>query len=78
MIDPKELVEKVRNIKPLSEATRKLLVLMGQPNHQIRDLVRIVENEPALTANVLRVANSSSRSFSKLCSVELHPSPGMK
>ena len=60
MIDPKELVEKVRNIKPLSEATRKLLVLMGQPNHQIRDLVRIVENEPALTANVLRVANSAT------------------
>jgi putative nucleotidyltransferase with HDIG domain len=60
MIDPKELVEKVRDIKPLSEATRKLLVLMGQPNHQIRDLVRIVENEPALTANVLRVANSAT------------------
>jgi len=60
MIDPSQLVEKVRNIKPLSEATRKLLVLMGQPDHQIQDLVRIVEHEPALTANVLRVANSAT------------------
>lgn len=60
MIDPGELVQKVRSIQPLSEATNKLLVLMGQPDHQVKDLVRIIELEPALTTNVLRVANSAS------------------
>jgi HD-like signal output (HDOD) protein len=60
MIDPGELVQKVRSIQPLSDATNKLLALMGQPDHQVKDLVRVVELEPALTANVLRVANSAS------------------
>jgi len=60
MIDPGKLVQKVRDIEPLSDATHKLLLLMGQPDHQVKDLVRIVECEPALTANVLKVANSAS------------------
>ncbi len=60
MIDPSKLVKKVRDIEPLSDATHKLLLLVGQPDHQVKDLVRIVECEPALTANVLKVANSAS------------------
>lgn len=60
MLDAKELLRKVECVRPVSDSARRLLALMGKPNHQMADLVRIIEYDPALTANLLRIANSAA------------------
>lgn len=53
-----EILAKVREIPPLSASASELVTLMGREEHDLRGIVRIVECDAALTARVLRVANS--------------------
>lgn len=43
----------------ISEVAQKLLMVTADPNHSLRDIVKIVENDVYVTARLLRVANSA-------------------
>lgn len=58
MLTLKELMRRVRDLPPLPGAALKLLVLCRDPEVPLRDIVAVIEVEPALTLRVLRLANS--------------------
>lgn len=47
------------SIPPLPEAARRIIKLRGDPNYEVRELVRIVEADPSLAARMLGWANSA-------------------
>jgi len=59
----KEIFRKVRQIPPLSHSASRLMRLMGDPEHNVGDVTRIVECDSALTVQVLRVVNSAALSL---------------
>jgi len=54
----KELIEKIRTIPPLSQSAMRLMELMNNPNRSLQQVAEIVQNDPSLTANVLKVVNA--------------------
>lgn len=54
----KEIVRKIRQIPPLSASASKLMALMGDPDHNVGQVTRIVECDAGLTAHILKVVNS--------------------
>lgn len=58
----KEILEKVTNLPMLSNVASRLLMLVGDPDHSHKDVVSLVENDPTLTARILKVANSAALS----------------
>jgi len=54
-----EILQKIDEIPPLSQSATQLLNLMGDPDHDVMQVTKIVECDPALTARVLRVVNSA-------------------
>ena len=59
-MDTTQILSLVQNIRPLSSEASALLTLMGDEDHTVKDIVRVVECDPALTAHVLKVVNSAS------------------
>ncbi|THB71053.1 MAG: HDOD domain-containing protein [Desulfovibrio sp.] len=53
-----EILEKARLVPMLSQSALALMKLVESGDHSIQDIVRIVEHDPALTANVLKVVNA--------------------
>ncbi|MDY7001635.1 MAG: HDOD domain-containing protein, partial [Thermodesulfobacteriota bacterium] len=45
---------------PLSHSSLRLMEVMGDEDHSLRDVVRIVESDAVLTAEVLKVVNSAA------------------
>jgi putative nucleotidyltransferase with HDIG domain len=63
MFIQKEIIKKVRRIPPLSHSASQLMRLMGDPDHGIGDVARIVQCDSALTTQILRVVNSAALSL---------------
>lgn len=59
-IDTSQVMTLVQAVRPLSGEASRLLTLMGDEDHSVRDIVQIVECDPALTAHVLKVVNSAA------------------
>jgi putative nucleotidyltransferase with HDIG domain len=55
------LIEQVGELPPVSEAALKLLKLLGNPDHDLSEVVRAVQCDGILTAKVLRACNSAYR-----------------
>jgi len=55
-----DILEKARKMPPLSHDSMRLLEIIGNENHNLQDVVLIVESDPALTVQVLKVVNSVS------------------
>jgi len=53
----------IEAIPPLSQTTSLLLAKIGEPQHSLRDVAAIVENDSLLTSLVLKTANSASISL---------------
>ncbi len=60
MIKPDELMNNIKSIPFLSQSAMKLVELMGTEDHNLVDVVNIVECDPILTAKVLNVINSAA------------------
>jgi len=58
MIDSKVLAADARALPPLSQALHELLRLVHQPNVSAEQLEKAILRDAALTANLLRIANS--------------------
>ena len=53
------ILEAVDQLKPISDVAGKVMALLDDPDCGMSDLSEIIRHEPALTANVLKLANSS-------------------
>lgn len=58
MLTLNDLMRRVRDLPPLPGAALKLLTMCRDPEVPLRDIVGVIEVEPALTLKVLRLANS--------------------
>lgn len=59
MLTIESLTEKIDQLKPVSEVAGKVMALLDDPDCGMSELAEIIRHEPALTANVLKLANSS-------------------
>ncbi|MFW5829958.1 MAG: HDOD domain-containing protein, partial [Planctomycetota bacterium] len=50
----------VNRIPPLSESTSLLMAQLMDPDHSLADIVAIVDRDPVLTMQVLKIANSAA------------------
>ena len=53
------VLQAIEDLPPLNEVARHLIGLLGDDRVSARDLDRVIRNDQALTARVLRMANSS-------------------
>lgn len=60
----KDILKEVKQTEPLSACSSKLICTIGDPDHCLADLVSIIKHDTALTANILKVANSAAYGFS--------------
>ena len=59
------LVAKVESIPPLPESVLKIEQLFAQGDPEIKELVKIIESDPLLTADILAKTNSPFYGFSR-------------
>jgi HD-like signal output (HDOD) protein len=53
------IIETIDLLKPVSDVAAKVMALLNDPDCGMSDLAEIIRYEPALTANVLKLANSA-------------------
>jgi HD-like signal output (HDOD) protein len=56
---------RIKSLPPLPESVQKIQEICNNPESGIADLVRVVEKDPMLTANLLKAANSPLYGFSR-------------
>lgn len=59
------IVKRIESLPPLPESIQKMQQLFAKGDVDINALVKVIESDPILTANVLAAANSPLYSFSK-------------
>ncbi len=59
-INSEEILESVKSVPALSPGASQLLDVLGSGQYEIPDIVRVIENDSALTVNVLKVVNSAA------------------
>ncbi len=52
-------LDETLHIPPLPEAARRIINLQHDPRHDLKDLVRIIETDPAIAAKIINWANSA-------------------
>ncbi|SHK66784.1 HDOD domain-containing protein [Rhodothermus profundi] len=56
---PEYIYESVRSLPPLPAAVERLLAMSREPEVDFRKVSQVIESDPALTARILRAANSA-------------------
>ncbi len=59
MLTPKTLVEDIDSLISLPDVALRVNQLINDPDSSASDITKIIENDPAITAKLLRVANSA-------------------
>jgi putative nucleotidyltransferase with HDIG domain len=59
MTDLKKIVKGIENLEPIPQAATKIMSIVEDPDSSISDVTKLVEYEPALTANLLKICNSA-------------------
>ncbi len=54
-----KILKKVKSLKPIPSIIHKILAFADDPDSGLSDLVRVVEFDPAATANLLKTCNSA-------------------
>ena len=60
-----DLQLRIKSLPPLPESVQKIQEICNNPESGIADLVKVVEKDPMLTANLLKAANSPLYGFSR-------------
>ncbi|MDD3323747.1 MAG: HDOD domain-containing protein [Sulfurospirillaceae bacterium] len=58
-----EIVDRIKTLPPLPKSFHQISALCSNPNASVEQLAKIVEEDPMLVANLLKVANSPLYSF---------------
>jgi putative nucleotidyltransferase with HDIG domain len=59
MTNVKKILRKVKELQPIPTMVHKVLSLAADPDCSIADLIKLVQHDPAITANLLRICNSA-------------------
>jgi HD-like signal output (HDOD) protein len=59
------LFTRIKSLPPLPESTARIQAICNDPDSSLGDLARVVEQDPMLTANLLKAANSPLYGFSR-------------
>ena len=65
MISPRHVAEKLSSFRTLPSVANRLLVVVSNSESDASDIARVISMDLALTANVLKAANSAFYGFSK-------------
>ena len=57
--------KRIKSLPPLNESTLQIQKICNDPDASMRDLTKVVEKDPMLTANILKSANSPLYGFSR-------------
>lgn len=60
-----KLLQQIRQLPPLPESAMKIEAVYQDPNSTFNDMVKILEKDPLLTADILKAANSPLYGFSR-------------
>ncbi|MBW6487839.1 HDOD domain-containing protein [Sulfurimonas sp.] len=60
-----EILKKIKQLPPLPESAMQIEVVYQDPNSTFNDMVKILEKDPLLTADILKAANSPLYGFSR-------------
>jgi len=59
------IIKKIRALPPLPKSVMEIQKITTDPDGSIADLIKVVKNDPMLTANLLKAANSPLYGFSR-------------
>jgi len=59
------IIKKIRSLPPLPKSVMEIQRITADPNGSIGDLIKVVKEDPMLTANLLKAANSPLYGFSR-------------
>lgn len=59
MINIKTIIKDIDRLEPIPQAFQKVLTIVNDPDSSISELTDVVKYEPSLTANLLKICNSS-------------------
>lgn len=60
-----EILKKIKQLPPLPESARQIEAVYQDPDSTFSDMVKILEKDPLLTADILKAANSPLYGFSR-------------
>ncbi len=60
-----DIVDRIRSLPPLPKSFAEVNSVCSNPNSAISDLAKVIESDPMLVANLLKVANSPLYSFQR-------------
>lgn len=60
-----EILKKIKQLPPLPESALQIEAVYQDPNSTFNDMVKILEQDPLLTADILKAANSPLYGFSR-------------
>ena len=56
-VSSEEILKSVKTIPALSPGAGQLLDVLGSGQYEVSDIVKVIENDSALTVNVLKVVS---------------------
>ena len=59
------IIKKIKSLPPLPKSVIEIQKITSDPNGSIADLIKVVKEDPMLTANLLKAANSPLYGFSR-------------
>ena len=59
------IIKKIKTLPPLPKSVIEIQKITADPNGSIADLIKVVKEDPMLTANLLKAANSPLYGFSR-------------
>ena len=59
------VLRQIKNLPPLPKSVLEVQKITADPNASIKDLVKVIQEDPMLTANLLKVANSPLYGFTR-------------
>lgn len=55
----KELIKEIDNLKPIPAVVNQIMALVEKPDSSMGDIAKIIQYDPLITANILRMCNSA-------------------
>jgi putative nucleotidyltransferase with HDIG domain len=59
MKDIRTITKDIKELPPLPEVAQKVFSLLNDPNSNVQDLVKVIQLDQAMTANILKLCNSA-------------------
>ncbi|MBI4773485.1 MAG: HDOD domain-containing protein [Deltaproteobacteria bacterium] len=59
MTDATRIIQKIDSLPPFPQVAQKVVILLNDPEYSSNEVVRVIELDPSITAEILRMCNSA-------------------